>query len=205
MKSGFKEVSKFLSKEISLSNTFIYEDLLKIENEHGRGQVFNIFLKRQNVFNKTLVKNCVSIYRLHQPSINLNADAIQCLARLSHLPMYIVTDGNKVVQRKKIRALGVDRLVKKVYVTHQYGIRYSKPSPYCFLRIARIENVHPKEVFYIADNPKKDFVGIKPLGFRTIRILQGMFKNEIADESRDALYTIKSLDELDQNLLKRLL
>ena len=60
-------------------------------------------------------------------------------------------------------------------------------------------------MFYIADNPKKDFIGIKPLGFKTIRIRQGMFKNLEADESQKAHCEIKSLDEIEQTLLNKLL
>ncbi len=34
-----------------------------------------------------------------------------------------------------------------------------------------------KDIVYIGDNPNKDFVNIKKLGFRTIRVLKGMFSN----------------------------
>jgi len=205
MQSGFKKVSKFLSETVNLDYSIIYEDLLRIESEHGRGQVFDLFLKKINYYNGSLITRCISIYRLHEPHITLNADAIACLNRFAHLPLYIVTDGNKVVQKKKVLALGVDRLVKKVYITHQYGVKYSKPSPYCFLNIAMREKSDPKHVCYIADNPKKDFIGIKPFGFKTIRISQGMFKDMKANEGQKAHYDIKTLNELDHILLRKLL
>jgi putative hydrolase of the HAD superfamily len=205
MQSGFKEVAKFLSETLNQNVDTIYQSLLEIEVNHGRGRVFDLFLKTMNSYDKYLVYKCISTYRLHDPDISLNVDALTCLKRFSHLPLYVVTDGNKLVQQRKVRALGVDRLVKKVYVTHQYGVKYSKPSAFCFLKIAAKEKSDPKEMFYIADNPKKDFIGIKPLGFKTIRIRQGMFKNIEADESQKAHHEVESLDELDHALLNKLL
>ena len=144
MQSGFKEVAKFLSEKLNQSVDTIYQNLLEIEVTHGRGQVFNLFLKTINSHKKEIVSKCISTYRRHHPEISLNPDAIACLKRFSHLPLYVVTDGNKLVQQRKVRALGVHRLVKKVYVTHQYGVRYSKPSPFCFLKIATKREIRSK-------------------------------------------------------------
>src|SRR5687767_1704608 len=151
MQSGFKEVATFLTEKVNQSPDIIYRSLLEIEIRHGRGQVFDLLLKTLNSYDKDLVAKCISTYRLHRPQISLNSDAVACLNRFSHLPLYVLTDGNKLVQQRKIRALGVHSLVKKVYVTHQYGVKYSKPSPFCFLKIATKEKADPKEMFYIAD------------------------------------------------------
>ena len=62
-----------------------------------------------------------------------------------------------------------------------------------------------REVRNIADNPNKDFIGIKPFGFKTIRVKRGMFSNIILDKSHEADITIHTLDELTDNLLKKLL
>lgn len=48
-----------------------------------------------------------------------------------------------------------------------------KPAPYPVL--ARQLGVPPHEVMYVSDNPQKDLVGIKPVGFRTVRILRGNY------------------------------
>jgi putative hydrolase of the HAD superfamily len=205
MRSGFRAVSQFLSKKVNLPADSIYKELLKIERVNGRGKVFDIFLRTSNFYSRKLVSQCVSTYRLHKPIITLKRDAINCIKRFADLPIYIVTDGNKIVQRNKIRALKVDRLVKKVYITHRYGIKHSKPSPFCFLDIARREQVDPARIFYIGDNPSKDFVGIKPHGFRTIRIVQGTHRNVKVSKDFDAIYRIKSLNELKHNLLLKLL
>jgi putative hydrolase of the HAD superfamily len=49
---------------------------------------------------------------------------------------------------------------------------------------------------YIADNPYKDFVGIKPQGFATIRVLTGPYKDIAIGEAFEADWKIKDLSEL---------
>ncbi|MNB88558.1 hypothetical protein D3C75_355750 [compost metagenome] len=50
---------------------------------------------------------------------------------------------------------------------------------------------------YIGDNPLKDFVGIKPLWVRTIRVRRGMFQDVEAENGKfEAEYEIDSLYEL---------
>lgn len=87
-----------------------------------------------------------------------------------NIPLYIVTDGNKIVQNNKIEALNLRKHIKKDFITHRFGKKHSKPSTYCFEKIRKLENVNPEDIVYIGDNPNKDFVNIKELGFRTIRI-----------------------------------
>jgi putative hydrolase of the HAD superfamily len=70
------------------------------------------------------------------------------------------------------------------------------------LRIARAERVAPASVFYIADNPAKDFVGIRPLGFRTIRLLQGPHASVDRGSGYDAEVSIGDLDQLTWTLLQ---
>ena len=141
------------------------------------------------------------VYRGHSPNIQLNAEADDCLKRFGQVPKYIVTDGNKQVQESKIKALGLHQRVNFYYITHRYGIKSAKPSPYCFLKICQREQVPPENVLYIGDNPHKDFVGIKPLGFKTIRVMQGQYKDLVKPQEYEADYQIKSLAELDDKLL----
>lgn len=56
---------------------------------------------------------------------------------------------------------------------------------------------------YIGDNPYKDFVGIKPLGFRTVRVCRGQYKEIVKTEEYEAGYRIKSLEELDDVLFRQ--
>lgn len=64
------------------------------------------------------------------------------------------------------------------------------------------EKVRFDEIVYVGDNPNKDFVGIKPLGFRTIRIRKGHFKNVMKSVEYNAEAEIETLHELLRVLVK---
>jgi putative hydrolase of the HAD superfamily len=200
VQSGFRAVSKFLNSRFAVSDKYIYADLIK-ELENGRGSIFDVVLKRYSIFSKKLLKECITIYRFHLPKISLSDSGKRCLERFKNYTLYIVTDGNKVVQYNKIKALGVDKKVKFYFITHRYGKHHSKPSPYCFDKICKKEKVSPDEVVYIGDNVTKDFVGIKPKGFKTIQVLTGQYTNIKKPKEYQADSRIDSLDDLTEEFM----
>lgn len=197
--SGFYAVSQYLSYHLKLSTDTIFHDLKKMLHEQGRGKVFDSVLKNYGFTQKSLISKCIRIYRTHEPKISLLPEAQTILEHLNtlNIPIYIVTDGNKITQANKIKALGVDRYTKKSFITHRYGTHNTKPSPYCFEKIAALEKTSPDKIVYIGDNVHKDFIGIKPLGFHTIRIRNGMFKDLEPTLEQAAHYEIDHLLELE--------
>lgn len=205
VRSGFQAVANYLKDKYDIPDQEGFAIMIQALETLGRGKVFDAVLHRFNIYSSKNVHKCVTIYRLHAPIIKLSSDGEACLERFRDFPTYIVTDGNKVVQKNKLLALGIYDRVKHPYITHRYGIKNSKPSPYCFLKICERERVSPDQVVYIGDNPNKDFVGIKPLGFNTIRVLTGHFKDLVKDSEFEAHCNIKSLDELTVDLVKDLI
>lgn len=203
VRSGFRAVADYLSPLIDLTREEIFQSLMA-ELQVQREKIFDRFLLKQGIKSQKMVKACVSVYRGHEPSLSLFPEASACLARLYKYPIYIVTDGNKMVQRKKFLALGLDLLVRRCFFTYAHGLHRRKPSPYCFEKICEIECVPPASVIYIADNPHKDFVGIKPLGFKTIRVLTGPYRQDEVEEAYDAHLAIPNLKALDEKLLQQL-
>lgn len=203
VKSGFSAVSDFLECNFGISSSESYEFMVN-RLELGRGKIFDDTLLQFGILHKQTVNRCLTVYRKHFPKIQLHQEAADFLVRFGQEPLYIVTDGNKMVQNNKIIALGLRKLVKHVFITHRYGVKHAKPSPYCFQKICEIEQVEPREVVYVGDNPYKDFVGIKPLGFQTIRIKQGSYKNVEFTSDYEAHLTLGSLRELTIELLESL-
>jgi len=204
VKSGFNEVSEFLSKKFNIPKNKCYEIMIN-ELQYGRGEIFDNTLKKYNIFSKKLVKQCISRYRSHKPKIHLFHSAIKCLKKLDIFPLYIVTDGNKIVQKNKVKALKIQKKVKFIFITSNYTLKNAKPSPYCFFKICELEKTSPQNIIYIGDDPSKDFVKIKQKGFKTIRVLTGKFKNEKYSKQFDADLTIKSLEELSLIKIKKLI
>ena len=204
VKSGYMAVAQWLERHYNIPLQKSFEFMMYHTLSVGRNLVFNNLLNSYNLLNQRNLKLCISTYRLHNPVISLYPESVDVLMSLNNVPLYVVTDGNKEVQKNKLKALGLFEKVKFCFITHRYGLKNSKPSPHCFLKICAKESVMPKQVIYIADNPHKDFVGIKPLGFRTVRILRGPYKNVKLDEKFEAEYNINSLSEINLNFLNKL-
>jgi putative hydrolase of the HAD superfamily len=204
VRSGFRKVADYLANARGISEDEIYTRLC-FYLQKGRESIFDQVLKEYNIFSKILVRKCLTIYRTHQPDISLYPDSRRCLERFPDVPKYIVTDGNKLVQKNKINALGLDKFIKFSYITHRYGIKHSKPSGYVFQKICKREDTEPGMMLYIGDNPMKDFVGIKSLGIKTVRIIRGNYKEIRLDDSFEAERNIHSFDEITTDLLNSLL
>jgi putative hydrolase of the HAD superfamily len=199
--SGFRAVAHWVEENWGLAAPTFYKLCVEAERKK-RTEVFNRVLQQLHYFSSRRLNHCIAIYRRHAPDIELTPEATACFDRFKHTPLYVVTDGNQFVQHKKAEALGLYQRVKKVYLTSRY--RHPKPSPYCFEHIAARENKHPNNIVYIADNPKKDFKGIRPLGYQTIRVKTGHFATTTVKPAYDAKISIASLSELTPHLLQGL-
>ena len=204
VKSGLFAVSKYFSSKFKIDQTSIYNDMLIDLLNNGRGLVFNNFLDKHNIFTKKNLNKCISIYRKHNPKINLYLEAINCLAELKDYNKYLITDGNIIVQRQKIKALNIKNNFKKTIPTYQYGLKYSKPSTLCFEKIMNWEKCDPSNMIYIGDNPNKDFVNIKKLGIKTVRVLTGNYKNLKLSKKFEAEITIRNLNFLTTKLIQQI-
>ena len=77
MKSGFKEVSKYLSSKYSLNPETIFETLKKDFDSGLRRKNFDVMLEKMDL--EEDIKSLVKIYRGHSPSISLYDDAKEAL------------------------------------------------------------------------------------------------------------------------------
>lgn len=202
VRSGFQAVADHLQQAYGLDAGEIFRQMCGILATDGRGRVFDHLLERYELFSARNVKKCLSVYRNHIPQIKLSEEGARCLQRLKNHPLYIVTDGNKLVQHNKLKALGLYGKVNHCFITHRHGIKHAKPSPYCFEKITAWEKCLPQQVVYVGDNPQKDFKGIRPLGFKTVRVKQGQHQNVTVPPEEEAQYMILSLDELDEEYIR---
>jgi putative hydrolase of the HAD superfamily len=199
VKSGFKAVALLLLDKFGWDADESQRIMLEVLDQEGRGHVFNQLLLSKQKFSIGLVKECVNVYRNHSPKIRLYNNAEKILSDLA-TPIYLVTDGHKIVQQKKLIALKIQHFFKKVFITHRYGIKNSKPSIHCFEIIRRIENCEWSDMVYFGDNPAKDFVNLTPLGVHTVRIKTGEHQNVIAKPGFEASQIVSSLSELPKLL-----
>jgi putative hydrolase of the HAD superfamily len=199
--SGLKAVAKYGQEKFGWDAAASYKYMKEVLEKDGRGQVFDSWLAANGKISRSLVMKCVKVYRHHNPELHISPQIQNLLVKLfPKYQLYLVTDGHKVVQQKKVEALNISKFFRKVMITHRYGIRNSKPSIYCFYRIREMEQCEWNEMVYIGDNPAKDFVNLNPLGITTVRVKTGMYRNVIAEPGYDAQISIENIGLLPETI-----
>lgn len=197
--SGFAAVARMLQARFGWPEASSLAFMKRELAARGRGAIFDRLLAKHGALSKALVGDCIRTYRDHVPTIRLYPAAERLLRQLDD-PLYLVTDGHKVAQQRKVETLGLDRRFRKCFITHRYGVKNAKPSLHCFALIARLEQSGWSDMAYIGDNPAKDFVNLSPLGVHTVRVLTGQHKTVIAKPGYDARHTIPDLRALPKLL-----
>ena len=197
--SGFAAVAHMLQERFGWPQAASVASTKRTLATEGRGAIFDRLLQERGIPSKTLVEACIKTYRHHVPKIQLYPAAGRVLRQFRG-PLYLVTDGHKVTQQRKIEALALDRRFTRCLITHRYGIRNAKPSIHCFGLIAETERCDWSDMVYVGDNPAKDFVNLSPLGVQTVRVLTGQHKHVIAKPGFDARHTISDLRGLPKLL-----
>ena len=198
VESGFRAVARWGEAQFGWPASDSLESMCRLLAEHGRGKVFDLWLQAGGLRpTRRLVGSAVRVYRHHEPDIHMPQDHHAVLEELAGRDsLYLITDGHKLVQAKKIKALHIAPLFDGVYITHRYGRSAAKPSPRCFELIRQRENSEWTNMVYVGDDPSKDFVTLNQLGMPTVRILTGRHAEEIAAPGFDATRTVRRLREL---------
>ncbi len=186
VRSGFAAVADHMAAHWGVDRPTALGVMQASLARHGRGRQFDDALRHFGLLRRSRVRELVSLYRHHTPKIRLDPAAASVLEQLEGRPLYLVTDGHKVAQANKIEALGIAPRFRHCYLTHRYGTRYAKPSPHVFRLLVRRERCRPEDVVYVGDDPHKDFRGIRPLGFRTIRLRRGAHAAREVEPGLDA-------------------
>ena len=103
----------------------------------------------------------------------------------------IVSNGNSMQQRKKIKLTGLDKYFKDIFISEEVG--YAKPQKEIFLIACKAINVKPENAVMIGDKYKVDIEGSINAGLNAIWINR---KNEKIDYK----WRIKELKELKEVL-----
>jgi putative hydrolase of the HAD superfamily len=202
VKSGFEAVSKYVKKNFGINKKGFFKVLLDIFKKEGRGHVFDIALQKNNLYNKKLVDKLVKVYRSHKPNIKLYPGVKKLLKSLKkRYKLALITDGLGYVQRNKVKALNIEKYFNLIIYTDDRGQKKSKPHPYSFKKVLNHFEIKPKEAICIGDDPHKDFIGAKKLGIKTVRVLQGRYKNIQVKRKFEADYNVSKITKI-KSLLK---
>lgn len=162
--SGYRYLADLIYK---IYNKDTYQSFLSALSA-GCDDIFD-YVTLEHALPKLLKQHLILAYRYHNPVINLQEGAKTLLTQLKYenTPVYLITDGRGITQRLKIDSLGIRDFFNDIFISEEVGA--GKPELDSFLTIKK---QHPnKKIVYVADNPIKDFIAPKNLGWGTVGIL----------------------------------
>ena len=157
VKSGFLEVSEYLGDRRYFE--FMWSEF-KI---NGSGKIFDKLIDKFSI--KEDITKLIEIYRFHTPRITLLSSSKKVLKYALNYKSAIITDGHYITQKNKYQALGLDKYIDLPIFTDFYHTKKPKLKPFKMV----MEKFADSEYIYISDNPKKDFIAPKKLGWKTLR------------------------------------
>ncbi|MCK6485491.1 MAG: HAD family hydrolase [Phycisphaerae bacterium] len=174
--------------------------LRKLFNAGDRRRVFNALLAQLGrPDDPDLVARMVDVYRAHCPIVELYQDAARAVAALhGHYALAVISDGFLTSQQNKAAALELERWFDPIVLTDAWGRDYWKPHPRAFEELAARWSISAAELAYVADNPEKDFVAPKQLGWRSIQIRRrdSLYGDRTPPAGGAADHVITTLDDL---------
>jgi putative hydrolase of the HAD superfamily len=100
----------------------------------------------------------------------------QMLARVrSKVPIALLTDGEALGQRAKLRALRLEHAFDAAIFSDELGRGHRKPHPAPFRQALSTLGVAAEEAVMIGDRPDKDVAGATVVGMRAIRVRTGEY------------------------------
>ena len=194
VRSGFAAAGAWAEREWCVQD---FAERAWREFQSGRrGDIFNHVLAACGLCTGEAVAELLRVYRSHLPRISLLPDSVTCLAALRpHARLAVISDGPLEAQQKKVLALGLDTAVEMMVLTGLWGQEFWKPHPRAFEYVQQQIGVAPGCCVYIGDNPAKDFVAPRRLGWHTIRVrrLGGLHFEREAPAGCSAEYEVHDL------------
>ena len=196
LKSAFQEIADYFRDQYGIYG--LWGEMLRYYREKK-----DAFQEVVDFYKRPVEKSfLLDMYRQHKPNIRFEPETKEVLDALHNNSEYeicMITDGRRVTQWNKIKALGLDKYQKEdldFLISEEHG--HTKPDPYAY---EMIEAFYPNCTYtYVGDNPAKDFYAANKLGWKTVCLLdngRNIHKQDfsLADEYLPK-YKIESIKEL---------
>ncbi len=194
--SGYRAVARHVARKYACRYVDVFYAMMTTFAGVGRNLVFPMVIER--FLNPSVsLSELVDVYRRHRPKIGLFPGYSELLANLGRkYRLGVITDGLPAVQRRKVRALGVDEIVDDVIYTWEYGPEREKPHPFSFSLMMDKLCVSPSHAVFVGDNPFKDWAGAHGAGmkFAYVRPAGGDYQRH--QQHREPEFLIDSLHQL---------
>jgi len=189
VKSGFKEVAKYLADE--KYNDFMIDLFYK----EGSGKIFDRLIKKFNL--DVNLQKLIEIYKFHYPNIFLPKESKELLDFSKSFKTALISDGHYIMQKNKYKKLKLQNYINFPIFTDFFHTKKPDVIPF---KMVMDKYKTEKKFIYVSDNPKKDFIAPNKLGWITIR-----FKNPVGiykDYPNDAMYEVINRTQIIEILRK---
>jgi putative hydrolase of the HAD superfamily len=200
VRSGLSAVADHLASCEAGSVADLFERMWRIFETGDRHRVFDAVLEELGLRGRFDVPDLVARYRSHVPAIQLRSEAAEGLINLRRggMLLAVVTDGPAEQQKRKADALGLAGYVDTIVFTDSLPPGCAKPSPEAFRRLMDTFGVQGPQCMYVADNPRKDFLGPRRLGWFTLQFVDagGVYRGEVPPPGGEPHACIRDLREV---------
>lgn len=197
--SGFRAVAAAFSARLGTPDA-AFARMVELSQSDARGRVFDaLLMERTGEADPREAAAMVAAYRRHMPVLGLHPDAARLLDRLcGRRRLGLISDGPAETQRNKVRALNLANRFDAIVFTDEMGREFWKPHPRGFQQAGLALCAAGAQLAYIADNPSKDFVAPRALGWHTVMVRRsdGVYRDAVAPAGGAAEACVESLDEV---------
>jgi putative hydrolase of the HAD superfamily len=198
---GFRAVARQIAQAASLRSEDVLEAMLITYETCGRQAVLPAAMSK--FLNSSFqIADLVEVYRNHTPLLSMPRGYGRLLRELRlQYKLGIITDGIPAIQRRKIKALGLEDTVDNIICTWDHGSEKEKPDPLGFSLMLQQLCLEPAQAIYVGDNPGKDCIGAHRARMKFVLVrTPGRNGNGTSHETGRAEFVIESLHQLPQTL-----
>jgi putative hydrolase of the HAD superfamily len=203
VRSGIRVVDAWARSTLGLDGLAAAATSLVESGQYGK--LFDAALAILGVpADPAIIDRMVSVYREHAPDIQLAPDARAFLTAGHDYAFALISDGYSVAQHGKIDALDLPRFgLDPIICTDDWGRDYWKPHKRAYETVQAAHAGRSTRFIYVADNPAKDFLAPRALGWATVQIDRpGAIHARMApSDAHRADMVIESFDQWDHDRL----
>lgn len=171
VRSGFLAVATWVGEHLRLGPDAVFAELWDLFESGVRGDTFDRWARAHALETKDWVPDMVRAYRTHHPEIEPYPGVPQLLRALrARFRLGLVTDGPPETQQLKLAALRLASWFDAMVYTGALGDGAAKPSPAGFIAVVGQLSVSAGAAVYVADNVRKDFLGARRAGMKSVRL-----------------------------------
>ena len=197
---AFYEIANYFTKDEKLKKCY-YNTLKYIyKSKTSRYSfLFNDFLEEYNIFNDFNLKKCIDIFHTTEVNISIykimEKKIIECISLWYNL--YIITDWKYSMQNNKIKLLNLEKYIKKENIIYTDSIWINKENELFFKTLIKKIIDKNKIKYIIDDSPYIDYVGAKENWFKTIRLINWIFKNIKTINNTDYQFNLRQFNDFN--------